>query len=120
MLTQWFYRAGKRKLECPVNVQVLVTIPLILPSLREKNPWKCFDKNVCCGKDLVYSTWNSARCYVAAWMGGEFRGEWIHVYVWLSLFAIYLKTLNSIVNQLYSNTKLKVKKDTKGKNKGND
>ena len=19
-----------------------------------------------------------------AWMGGEFRGEWIHVYVWLS------------------------------------
>ena len=26
----------------------------------------------------------------------------------------------SIVNQLYSNTKLKVKKDTKGKNKGND
>ena len=84
MLTQWFYGAGKRKLECPVNVQVLVTIPLILPSLREKNPWKCFDKNVCCGKDLVYSTWNSAGCYVAAWMGGELGGEWIHVYVWLN------------------------------------
>ena len=29
-------------------------------------------------KDLLYSTWNSARCYVAAWMGGEFGGEWIH------------------------------------------
>ena len=23
-------------------------------------------------KDLLYSTWNSAQCYVAAWMGGEF------------------------------------------------
>ena len=30
-------------------------------------------------KDLLYSTGNSAQCYVAAWMGGEFRGEWIHV-----------------------------------------
>ena len=26
-------------------------------------------------KDLLYSTWNSAQCYVAAWMGGEFGGE---------------------------------------------
>ena len=26
-------------------------------------------------KDLLYSTGNSAQCYVAAWMGGEFRGE---------------------------------------------
>ena len=32
-------------------------------------------------KDLQYSTWNSAQCYVAAWMGGEFGGEWVHVYV---------------------------------------
>ena len=24
---------------------------------------------------LLYSTGNSAPCYVAAWMGGEFRGE---------------------------------------------
>ena len=23
----------------------------------------------------VYSTWNSVLCYVAAWMGGEFRAE---------------------------------------------
>ena len=23
-------------------------------------------------KDLLYNTWNSAKCYVAAWMGGEF------------------------------------------------
>ena len=32
-------------------------------------------------KDLLYSTGNSAQCYVAAWMGGEFGGKWIHVYV---------------------------------------
>ena len=42
-------------------------------------------------KILLYSTGNSAQCYVAAWMGGEFGGEWIHVYVWLSPFTAYLK-----------------------------
>ena len=26
-------------------------------------------------KDLLYSTWDSAQCYVAAWMRGEFVGE---------------------------------------------
>ena len=41
-------------------------------------------------KDL-YSTGNSAQCYVAAWMGGEFGGERLHVYVWLSCFAVHLK-----------------------------
>ena len=30
---------------------------------------------------LLYSTENSAHCSVAAWMGGEFGGEWIHVYM---------------------------------------
>ena len=33
---------------------------------------------------------NSAQCYVAAWMGGEFWAEWIHVYVLLSPSGIYL------------------------------
>ena len=42
-------------------------------------------------QDLLYSTKNSAPCYVEAWMGGEFGGEQIHVYVWLSPFDIYLK-----------------------------
>ena len=28
---------------------------------------------------------------VVAWVGGEFGGEWIHVYVWLSPFAFHLK-----------------------------
>jgi len=42
-------------------------------------------------KDLLYSTGNSAQCYVAVWMGGEFGGEGIHVYVWLSPFLVHLK-----------------------------
>ena len=41
--------------------------------------------------DLLCSTWNFTQCYVAAWTVGEFRGEWIHVYVWLSPFAVHLK-----------------------------
>ena len=32
-------------------------------------------------KDLLYSTGNSAQCYMAAWNIAEFRGEWIHVYI---------------------------------------
>ena len=44
-------------------------------------------------QDLLYSPRNSAQCYVAAWMRGEFGGEWIHIYVWLSSFARYLKLL---------------------------
>ena len=41
-------------------------------------------------KDLLYSTGNSIQCYVAAWTGGEFGGEWIHVSVWLSPLVVYL------------------------------
>ena len=29
--------------------------------------------------------------YVVAWKGGAFGGEWIHVYTWLSPFALPLK-----------------------------
>ena len=42
-------------------------------------------------KNLLYSSWNSAQCYVPAWMEGGFEGEWIHVYVRLSPFAVHLK-----------------------------
>ena len=42
-------------------------------------------------KDLLYSTGNTAQCYVAAWIGGEFGGEWIHVNVWLSPITVHLK-----------------------------
>ena len=48
-----------------------------------------FGMNVCTllclkwitNKSLLYTTGNSVQCDVAAWMGGEFGGEWIHVYV---------------------------------------
>ena len=42
-------------------------------------------------KDLLYSTWNFAQCYVVTWMGEEFGGERIHVHVWLNPFSVYLK-----------------------------
>ena len=42
-------------------------------------------------KDLLYSTRNTAQCYVAAWMGGESGREWIYVYAWLSTFNFHLK-----------------------------
>ena len=42
-------------------------------------------------KDLLYSTGNSPRCYVAAWIGGGFGGDWIHVYLWWSPSAVHLK-----------------------------
>ena len=31
------------------------------------------------------------QCYMAAWMGGKFRGEWVHVYEWLSPLPVCLK-----------------------------
>ena len=37
------------------------------------------------------NTGNPAQCYVAAWMGREFGGEWIYVYVRLSPLAVHLK-----------------------------
>ena len=40
---------------------------------------------------LLYSTGNSAQCYVAAWMGGEFGREWTCVYIWLSPLTVRLK-----------------------------
>ena len=42
-------------------------------------------------KDLLYSTWNSAQCYVPGWMRVGFGGEWIHVYVCLNPFTVHLK-----------------------------
>ena len=49
---------------------------------------------------LLYSTGNSAQCYVAAWMEEGFGGEWIHVYAWLSLSTVLLKLSTLFVNWL--------------------
>ena len=43
------------------------------------------------GPSRMYNTGNSAQYYMAAWMGEEFGGEWIHIYVWLSPLAVCLK-----------------------------
>ena len=32
-------------------------------------------------KDILYSMWNSAQGYVAAWIGGKCEGEGIYAYV---------------------------------------
>ena len=49
---------------------------------------------------LLYLKWIADRAYHIAqgpllnvmWQpGGEFGGEWIHVYVWLSPFAVHLR-----------------------------
>ena len=53
-------------------------------------------------KDLLHGTWNSTQRYMAARMGGD-GGEWVHVYVWLSPFAVHL---SNIVNRLYPSTGL--------------
>ena len=39
----------------------------------------------------AYSAGSSAQCYVAAWMRGDFGGEWIRVHAQLSPFAFHLK-----------------------------
>ena len=44
-------------------------------------------------KVLLQSTRSSAQCHVAARLAGEFGGEWIQAYVWLSPFAVHLKLL---------------------------
>ena len=58
-------------------------------------------------KDLLFSIWNSAQWYVAAWMGGEFGGKWIHVYPWLSV-PVHLKLLQHCL--LISYTSIQNKK----------
>ena len=48
---------------------------------------------------IVYGTGNTAQCSMAAWMGGEFGGKWICVFVWLRSSAVHLKlNYNSTVN----------------------
>ena len=41
-------------------------------------------------KDLLYSTWNSAQGYVTAWIGGQFRGEWIHLYMYGRVPSVFI------------------------------
>ena len=58
-------------------------------------------------KVLLYSTGNSAQRYMAAWMGGEFRGRMdTCMYYTAESLCYSLETVTSLfVNQLYPNTK---------------
>ena len=47
--------------------------------------------------NLLYSSLNSAGCYVAAWIGGEFEGEWIHVHLCLESLCCSPKTIYNVV-----------------------
>ena len=42
-------------------------------------------------RELLSSTWNSAQCYVAPWMGVRLGREWIHAYLWLNPYTVDLK-----------------------------
>ena len=45
-----------------------------------------------CGLEVLRKVlWKDKKWVVAAWIGGKFAEDWIHVYVWLSPFAVYLK-----------------------------
>ena len=44
--------------------------------------WTCTHCYVT-NKDLLYNTGNYVQCYVAAWVGGEFVGEWICVCIYV-------------------------------------
>ena len=50
-------------------------------------------------KDLLDSTQSSAQCHMAAWMRGEFGGEWIHVcnmYVYIYILFFTKKPSNIV------------------------
>ena len=50
-------------------------------------------------KDLLYSTGNSAQCYVAAGMGGEL-GENVYVYMYGWVPLLFTRNCRNIVNWL--------------------
>ena len=57
-------------------------------------------------KDLLYSTWNSAQCYVAAWMGAEFGREWINVLCVAEVLCYSPETITTLFdNRLDPKTK---------------
>ena len=60
-------------------------------------------------KEQLYSTGNSAQCYGAARMWGEFRkNAYMNMYGWVP--SVVTWNYPNMVNWLYSNTKEKIKK----------
>ena len=63
-------------------------------------------------KDLLYSTWNSAPCYVVAWMGGEFGENGTCICMDESL-CCSPETVTTLLIRLHPNTKKKTQKHFK-------
>ena len=58
-------------------------------------------------KDLLYSTWNSAQCYAAAWMRGDLgENRYMYTHGWVPSLCTW--NYPNIINQLSPNTKEKV------------
>ena len=55
----------------------------------------------------LHNTGNSAQYYMAAWMEGEFGGEWLHLCVAESLCYPPETIITLFINWLYPNTKQK-------------
>ena len=99
--TMEYYSATKKKTD-PTDFKNKLMVPRGKDggegTVRE--PGMDVDTGLCLtwrtSKGLLDSTGNSAQCHVAARMGGQFGGEWIHVHVRLSPSTIHLK--------LYPNT----------------
>ena len=80
-LTQLLLHSGR-----PYNTVIIITAPMhasvfskqhhrffakFLSRILMANKYTQLDLKWITNKDLLYSTGNSAQCYVAAWMGGE-------------------------------------------------
>ena len=51
-------------------------------------------------KDLLYSTGNSAQCYMAAWKGELFGGEWIYSYIYTYVYVSVQFSLSVVSDSL--------------------
>jgi len=67
-------------------------------------------------KDQLYATWNSAQCYVAAWMGREFGGAMDTCICMAESLCCLPETITMLfVNQLSPHFNIKsLKKTTQG------
>ena len=96
----WFYNKKiKRKtfLRKKPNVYVEISNLFLMNQLAMNNIKSIYKdlkkiKNKIIYKDLMYSTWKSTQHHVAVWTGGQFGGGRILAYIWLSPFAVRLKS----------------------------
>lgn len=67
---------------------------------------------------LTVNTWNSTKCYVAAWTGKEFGGENRYMNIMAESLCCSPETMSMLyVNWLYPNTKKKKTKKKKTRKK---